>query len=72
MRLLMTAALGVLLSFSATALAADAPSDPKAAFNAGTAEWAAAYNAGEPDRIVALYSEDAIVMPPDARSRRIA
>jgi len=68
MRFLLPATLGVLLSFSATAFAADAPSDPKAAFNAGTAEWAAAYNAGEPDRIVALYSEDAIVMPPDAPS----
>ena len=68
MRFLLPATLGVLLSFSATAFAADAASDPKAAFNAGTAEWAAAYNAGEPDRIVALYSEDAIVMPPDAPS----
>jgi ketosteroid isomerase-like protein len=66
MRFLLPATLGVLLSISATAFAADAASDPKAAFNAGTAEWAAAYNAGEPDRIVALYSEDAIVMPPDA------
>ena len=68
MRFLLPATLGVLLSISATAFAADAASDPKAAFNAGTAEWAAAYNAGEPDRIVALYSEDAIVMPPDAPS----
>ena len=66
MRFLLPATLGVLLSISATAFAADAASDPKAAFNAGTAEWAAAYNAGEPDRIVALYSKDAIVMPPDA------
>jgi len=68
MRFLVPAALGVLLSLSATAFAADAPTDPKEAFNAGTAEWAAAYNAGEPDRIIALYSEDAIVMPPDAPS----
>jgi ketosteroid isomerase-like protein len=68
MRFLLPATLGVLLSISATAFAADAASEPKAAFNAGTAEWAAAYNAGEPDRIVALYSEDAIVMPPDAPS----
>ena len=68
MRFLMPAALGVLLALSATAFAGDAPSDPKAAFNAGTAEWAAAYNAGEPDRIIALYSGDAIVMPPDAPS----
>jgi ketosteroid isomerase-like protein len=68
MRFLLPATLGVLLSISATAFAADAASDPKAAFNAGTAEWAAAYTAGEPDRIVALYSEDAIVMPPDAPS----
>jgi ketosteroid isomerase-like protein len=68
MRFLVTAAIGVLLSLSTTAFAAVQPTDPEATFHAGTIEWIDAYNAGEPDRIIALYSEDAIVMPPDAPS----
>jgi len=68
MRFLVTAAIGVLLSLSTTASAAEQPNDPKASFHAGTIEWIDAYNAGEPDRIIALYAEDAIVMPPDAPS----
>jgi ketosteroid isomerase-like protein len=68
MRFLVTAAIGVLLSLSTTAFAAEQPTDPEATFHAGTIEWIGAYNAGEPDRIIALYSEDAIVMPPDAPS----
>jgi ketosteroid isomerase-like protein len=68
MRFLVTAAIGVLLSLSTTAFAAEQPTDPEATFHAGTIEWIDAYNAGEPDRIIALYSEDAIVMPPDAPS----
>ena len=68
MRFLVTAAIGVLLSLSTTAFAAEQPTDPEATFKAGTIEWIDAYNAGEPDRIIALYSEDAIVMPPDAPS----
>jgi ketosteroid isomerase-like protein len=68
MRFLVTAAIGVLLSLSAPAFAAVQPADPETTFHAGTIEWVAAYNAGEPDRIIALYSEDAIVMPPDAPS----
>jgi len=65
MRLLASIAIGLLLSSPAFA-AEDA--DAKAAFHAGTAEWAAAYNAGAVDRIVALYADDAVVMPPDAPS----
>ena len=68
MRFLVTAAIGVLLSLSTTAFAAEQPTDPEATFKAGTIEWIDAYNTGEPDRIIALYSEDAIVMPPDAPS----
>ena len=40
--------------------------DARSVFHAGTVEWAAAYNAGAIDRIVALYADDAVVMPPDA------
>jgi ketosteroid isomerase-like protein len=38
----------------------------EAAFGASSATWAEAYNAGDADRIVALYAKDAILMPPDA------
>lgn len=53
------------LSIATVAYASD-DSSAKSAFRAGTAEWVAAYNANEPDRIVALYAADAVVMPPDA------
>jgi len=68
MRSLVTAALGVLLPLSTIAIAAEQPTDPEATFHAGTIEWVDAYNAGEPDRIIALYAGDAVVMPPDAPS----
>ena len=55
------------LAASTIALASDDKS-PEDTFRAGTAEWVAAYNAGDVDKIVALYAEDAIVMPPDAPS----
>ena len=38
----------------------------EAAIRASSATWAEAYNAGDADRIVALYTNDAILMPPDA------
>ncbi|HVN98867.1 MAG TPA: nuclear transport factor 2 family protein [Steroidobacteraceae bacterium] len=38
----------------------------EAAIRAATAAWVAAYNAGDADKIVALYADDAIMMPPDA------
>ena len=64
------AAFNALLAISlfATAYAADERSAAQSTFRAGTTEWAAAYNAGEPERIVALYADDAIVMPPDTPS----
>ena len=37
-----------------------------AAIRASTAAWVTAYNAGDADKIVALYADDAILMPPDA------
>ena len=38
----------------------------EAAIRAGTVLWTDAYNAGEVDKIVALYTEDAVVMPSNA------
>jgi len=38
----------------------------EAAIRAGTVLWTDAYNAGEVDRIVALYTDDAVVMPSNA------
>jgi ketosteroid isomerase-like protein len=32
----------------------------------GTQAWVNAYNAGDADKIVALYADDGVVMPPDA------
>lgn len=40
--------------------------DAEAAIRAGTAGWIAAYNAGDADAIVPLYTEDAVVMAPGA------
>jgi ketosteroid isomerase-like protein len=37
-----------------------------AALHAATVAWTEAYNAGDADKIVALYADDAIMMPPDA------
>jgi len=56
-----------LLAFSFAAVAQE-PSDAEATFRAGTTEWAEAYNAGEPARIVALYADNAVLMPPGAPS----
>ena len=56
-----------MVAFAAAPCArASDPGSPDATFRAGTAEWMAAYNAGDADRIVALYAADAVVMPPDA------
>ena len=57
---------GALLGLAAIPLfAGPAAGSPEATFRAGTAEWVDAYNAGDVDRIVALYADDAVVMPPD-------
>ena len=58
---------------SLIAVTACAPSAPPAAdtaadeavFRAGSITWVEGYNAGDVDRIVALYAEDAVVMPPN-------
>lgn len=69
MRLLVSAflaALGLAI-LSACAPVAGGASDPtaEATIRAGTDTWNTAYNAGDIDKIVALYSEDAVVMPPN-------
>ncbi|MCY7354295.1 MAG: DUF4440 domain-containing protein [Lysobacter sp.] len=51
---------------SSTLFAGNAASSPESALRAGTVAWMEAYNAGDVERIVAMYSDDAIVMPPDA------
>ena len=38
----------------------------EAAIRAGADSWNDAYNAGDVDKIVALYTADAVLMPPDA------
>jgi uncharacterized protein (TIGR02246 family) len=40
--------------------------DDEAALKAATTTWIAAYNAGEVERIIPLYTQDAVVMPPHA------
>ena len=39
-----------------------------AAMHDATNAWVAAYNAGDADKIVAMYADDAIMMPPEAVS----
>jgi len=61
--------LATLITFGACAPAAPPPVDTsadEAAMQAATKTWGEAFNAGEVDRIVALYAEDAVVMPPNA------
>ena len=62
-------ALFVTLTVSALAACAPRPADTtadEAALKAGTEAWIAAYTVGDADKMVALYADDAIVMPPDA------
>ena len=40
--------------------------DDEAALKVATRTWLEAYNAGDVERIVALYAEDAVLMPPHA------
>ena len=62
-------ALFVTLTVCALAACAPKPADTaadEAAMKAGTEAWIAAYTVGDVDKMVALYADDAIVMPPDA------
>ena len=61
--------LGTTIALSACAPAAAPPVDTaaeEAALKAVTAAWLEAYNAGDVEKIVALYAEDAVLMPPHA------
>jgi len=63
-----------LLALGLLVVAGCAPSAPpvvdttadEAALRSDSKAWADAYNAGDPDKIVALYTDDAVLMPPDA------
>jgi uncharacterized protein (TIGR02246 family) len=64
-----TLAVGAVIAMSACAPAASPPVDTaadEAALKAVTAAWLEAYNAGDVEKIVALYEEDAVLMPPHA------
>lgn len=56
--------IGLLAVTACTPPSADTSAD-EAVMRAGTQAWADAYNAGDADKIVALYAEDGVVMPPD-------
>lgn len=58
---------GTAIALSACAPAAPPPVDTaaeEAALKAVTAAWLAAYNAGDVEKIVAMYAEGAVLMPP--------
>jgi len=60
---------GTVIAVSACAPAAPPPVDTaaeEAALKAITAAWLDAYNAGDVEKIVAMYAEDAVLMPPHA------
>jgi ketosteroid isomerase-like protein len=61
--LLISLALAVTAGCGQPASTAQTPAADEAAIRAGTVLWTDAYNAGEVDKIVALYTEDAVVMP---------
>ena len=61
--------LGTTIALSACAPAAAPPVDTaaeEAALKAVTAAWLEAYNAGDVEKIVAMYAEDGVLMPPHA------
>lgn len=62
MRNVLLAFAGLMLALPATALAQD---DYKAAIEASTAKFEAVYNAGDAAALAALYTEDAVIIPPN-------
>lgn len=68
----------VIVAAMVGALSACAPSAPpaantsadEAALKAATVTWLEAYNAGDVEKIVALYEEDGVLMPPNAPAAR--
>ena len=73
MRLTPTMLLACLLVAAATACSSPSTTHPtdasvataEATIRAGTTTWNDAYNAGEVDKILALYADDTVVMPPN-------
>jgi len=63
--LVLAAASGCSSSSTSAGRPEAAASADEAVIRAGTDTWNAAYNAGDADRIVALYADDAVVMPPN-------
>ena len=65
----LTLVIGTVIALSACAPAAPPPVDTAAeetALKATTAAWLTAYNAGDVEKIAAMYAEDAVLMPPHA------
>jgi hypothetical protein len=66
---LLVLAVGTVLTLGACTPAAPRAvdtADDEAALKAATRTWLEAYNAGDVEKIVALYAEDAVLMPPHA------
>jgi uncharacterized protein (TIGR02246 family) len=61
--MMLVAGFAVFAVLAPTATAAD---DVAATVRANTAAWVKAYNTGNADAIVALYADDAVVLPPGA------
>jgi hypothetical protein len=62
---------GIALALSGC-VAVQAPVDTsadEAALKAATNAWLAAYNAGDVEKIVSLYADDGVLMPPHASDR---
>jgi ketosteroid isomerase-like protein len=59
------ATIGLLAVAACAPPAGDAAADVATMSN-GTKAWVDAYNAGDAGKIVALYADDAVLMPPDA------
>jgi uncharacterized protein (TIGR02246 family) len=62
-------AVGVVVAITACAAAPPAAVDTaadEATIKAATAAWLEAYNAGDVEKIVAMYADDAVLMPPHA------
>src|ERR1700680_3852175 len=72
MRALKSLALVVIISIvgctspASTSQSAAGTSDDETAIRAGSGSWPVAHNSGNVDTMVALYVDDAILMPPDA------
>jgi ketosteroid isomerase-like protein len=65
----LTLVIGTVIAMSACAPAAPPPVDTaaeEAVLKAVTKAWLSAYNAGDVETIVAMYAEDAVLMPPHA------